>query len=224
MRVVKQKGYTMTVTSNEYTLSVQYLAPEDISTAGSLIYQAYHDDPLLQNLLGYDQHNMAAYEKKLRSVIREELSAFWQEKLPLIGLYRDDKLKAVACVFESSSQLQPERYWHWRLKLMLSAGYLQTNQLIEKEQTIRTALNEIGDYYYLAFIAVDPHVQGHGLGRYLLRGLDDLATKNTGAKGLAVFVTRQEHNTFFKSEGFSTFKALAFNKVSGELLFKPYAK
>ena len=81
----------MTVTSNEHTLSVQYLAPEDISTAGSLIYQAYHDDPLLQNLLGYDQHNMAAYEKKLRSVIREELSAFWQEKLPLIGLYRDDK-------------------------------------------------------------------------------------------------------------------------------------
>ena len=102
--------------------------------------------------------------------------------------------------------------------------HIYCTKIVEKEQTIRTALNEIGDYYYLAFIAVDPHVQSHGLGRYLLRGLDDLATKNTGAKGLAVFVTRQEHNTFFKSEGFRTHKALAFNKVSGELLFKPYAK
>ncbi|ASM49522.1 hypothetical protein PESP_a1400 [Pseudoalteromonas espejiana DSM 9414] len=213
----------MTVTSDEHTLSVQYLAPEDISTAASLIYQAYHDDPLLQDLLGYEQANKTAYEKKLRSLIREELSAFWQEKLPLIGLYRDEKLKAVACVFESSSQLQPERYWHWRLKLMLSAGYLQTNQLIEKEQTIRNSLNELGDYYYLAFIAVDPHVQGEGLGRYLLRGLNDLATGTSNAKGLAVFVTREQHSRFFKSEGFDAFKQLTFNKVSGELLFKPYS-
>jgi len=202
------------------TLSVQYLASEDISTAASLIYQAYHDDPVLQNMLSYSEDGKSVYEKKLRSLIREELSSFWQEKQPLIGLYRNDKLKGVACVFESNSQLQAQRYWHWRLKLMLSAGYLQTNQLIEKEQTIRDALKEQGNYYFLAFIAVDPRFHGQGFGRYLLRGLDDLVKSNKESTGIAVFVTRKEHKVLFKTEGFTSFKQLTFSRVDGELLFK----
>ncbi|ALS33500.1 MULTISPECIES: GNAT family N-acetyltransferase [Pseudoalteromonas] len=210
----------MTVTTQADTFSVQYLAAEDISIAASLIYQAYHDDPILQTMLNYEQESKSAYEKKLRSLIREELSSFWQEKQPLIGLYRNDKLKAVACVFESNSQLQAQRYWHWRLKLMLSAGYLQTNQLIDKEQTIRDALQQQGNYYFLAFIAVDPHFHGQGFGRYLLRGLNDLVQSNAESAGMAVFVTRKEHTQFFKTEGFESFKQLTFNKVAGELLFK----
>ncbi|PCC13238.1 GNAT family N-acetyltransferase [Pseudoalteromonas sp. JB197] len=210
----------MTVTTQADTFSVQYLAAEDISIAASLIYQAYHDDPILQTMLNYEQESKSAYEKKLRSLIREELSSFWQEKQPLIGLYRNDKLKAVACVFESNSQLQAQRYWHWRLKLMLSAGYLQTNQLIDKEQTIRDALQQQGNYYFLAFIAVDPHFHGQGFGRYLLRGLNDLVQSNAESAGMAVFVTRKEHTQFFKTEGFESFKQLTFNKIAGELLFK----
>lgn len=210
----------MTVTTQADTFSVQYLAAEDISIAASLIYQAYHDDPILQTMLNYEQESKSAYEKKLRSLIREELSSFWQEKQPLIGLYRNDKLKAVACVFESNSQLQAQRYWHWRLKLMLSAGYLQTNQLIDKEQTIRDALEQQGNYYFLAFIAVDPHFHGQGFGRYLLRGLNDLVQSNAESTGMAVFVTRKEHTQFFQTEGFESFKQLTFNKIAGELLFK----
>ncbi|MFY8325916.1 GNAT family N-acetyltransferase [Pseudoalteromonas sp. ZZD1] len=210
----------MTTTMQDDAYSVQYITAEDISVAASLIYQAYHDDPVLQQVLNYSEQNLSAYEKRLRALIREELNTFWQDKQPLVGLYRNERLKAVACVFESNSQLQAQRYWHWRLKLMLSAGYLQTNQLIEKETTIRNALKEQGNYYFLAFIAVDPHFQGQGLGRHLLRGLDDLVQSNAAATGIAVFVTRHQHNTFFKSEGFSLLKNLSFNSVEGELLFK----
>ena len=202
------------------TFSVQHIAPEDISTAASLIYQAYQNDPILQTLLGYNEKSPLDYEKKLRALIREELSSFWQEKQPLISLYRNDKLKAVACVFESSSQLQAERYWHWRLKLMLSAGYLQTNQLIEKEKTIRDSLKPQGNYYFLAFIAVDPHFHGQWFCRQLLKGLDGLLHDNPESSGIAVFVTRDEHTQFFKSQGFEHFKQLTFNRVKGELLFK----
>ncbi|MCQ8877668.1 GNAT family N-acetyltransferase [Pseudoalteromonas shioyasakiensis] len=210
----------MTTATQTDAYSVQYISAEDISVAASLIYQAYHDDPVLQQVLNYTEHNPAAYEKKLRALIREELNTFWQVKQPLIGLYRNERLKAVACVFESNSQLQAERYWHWRLKLMLSAGYLQTNQLIEKEQTIRAALKDQGNYYFLAFIAVDPHFHGQGLGRYLLRGLDDLVKNNTAASGMAVFVTRDQHISFFHSEGFNTLKKLMFDNIEGELLLK----
>ncbi len=210
----------MTTATQTDAYSVQYISAEDISVAASLIYQAYHDDPVLQQVLNYTEHNLAAYEKKLRALIREELNTFWQVKQPLIGLYRNERLKAVACVFESNSQLQAERYWHWRLKLMLSAGYLQTNQLIEKEQTIRAALKDQGNYYFLAFIAVDPHFHGQGLGRYLLRGLDDLVKNNTAASGMAVFVTRDQHISFFHSEGFKQLQKLTFNSVDGQLMFK----
>lgn len=211
----------MTVAQENENFIVQYLPAEDLSTAGSLMYQAYHDDPVFKKVLNYNEQQKSSYEKKLRGLIREELSSFWQEKQPLIGLYHDKRLKAVACVFESSSQLQAERYWHWRLKLMLNAGYLQTNQLIEKEKTIRESLQEKGNYYFLAFIAVDPHFHGQGFGRYLLRGLDDLINGNIDATGMAVFVTRDVHIKFFSSEGFSKFKALSFNSVDGQLLFKP---
>ena len=73
---------------------------------------------------------------------------------------------------------------------------------------------------FLAFIAVDPHFQGQGLGRYLLRGLDDLVESSNQASGLAVFVTRSEQREFFSSEGFEVFKALSFNQVEGDLMFK----
>ncbi|WP_417699629.1 GNAT family N-acetyltransferase [Pseudoalteromonas lipolytica] len=211
---------SMTTVAEPETLRVQYLSAEDISTAASLIYQAYHDDPVLQNVLGYKEDNPSKYETKLRALVREELASFWQEKQPLIGLYSQSRLKAIACVFDSSSELQAERYWHWRLKLMLSAGYLQTNQLIEKECTIREMLAEKGQYLFLAFIAVDPHFQRQGLGRYLLRGLDDLVDSHQQVSGLAVFVTRGEQREFFSSEGFEVFKALSFNQVEGELMFK----
>ena len=66
--------------------SVQHIAPEDISTAASLIYQAYQNDPILQTLLGYNEDNPLDYEKKLRALIREELSSFWQEKQQNVGM------------------------------------------------------------------------------------------------------------------------------------------
>ncbi|MBQ4831653.1 GNAT family N-acetyltransferase [Pseudoalteromonas sp. MMG010] len=201
-------------------LHVKNLTAEDISIAASLIYQAYHDDPILQTLFNYQPDTAKNYEKKLRSLIREELNSFWQEKQPLIGLYNNERLKAVTCLFSANSELQAERFWHWRLKLMLSAGYIQTNQLIKKEKTIRDELNRFGNYYYLAFIAVDPHFQGQGYGRALLQALDDLLNTNPTSSGFAVFVTRHEHNAFFASEGFEYIKKLEFNHVSGQLLFK----
>ena len=211
---------SMTTIAEHDTFSVQYLSAEDISIAASLIYQAYYDDPVLKNVLGYQPDNPTKYESKLRALVREELASFWQERQPLIGLYSQKRLKAVACVFDSNSELQAERYWHWRLKLMLSAGYLQTNQLIEKERTIREALSQKAPYLFLAFIAVDPHFQGQGLGRYLLRGLDDLLQSSPNTSGLAVFVTRPEQREFFTSESFEVFKSLSFNQVNGDLMFK----
>ena len=116
----------MTTVAEPETLRVQYLSAEDISTAASLIYQAYHDDPVLQNVLGYKEDNPSKYETKLRALVREELQVL-ARKAASNRFYSQSRLKAIACVFDSASELQAERYWHWRLKLMLSAGFLQIN-------------------------------------------------------------------------------------------------
>lgn len=200
--------------------SVKYLTPEDLNLAASLIYQAYHKDPLMRELLHGHEQSEQNYEKKLRALIREELHTFWQAKQPLVGLFEDDRLQAIACVFSSTASLPAQRYWHWRLKLMMSAGYLTTQQLIEKEQTIRNALRTMGNYLFLAFIAVAPQSQRHGLGHYLLNSLDSLMQEDNDLKGMAVFVTQQPHIDFFISHGFEVLQTLQFSKVSGELLFK----
>lgn len=210
----------MSEVEQEEAIKAVYLTAEDINIAASLLYQAYHDDPLLQDILHAKSSDPKSYEKKLRALIREELNSFWQGHQPLIGIMKGDTLKAVACMIKADTELQAERYWHWRLKLMLSAGYLTTQQLIEKEKTIRHELAQYDHYFYLAFIAVAPGLQKQGYGRYLLRALDDLVANTANSSGVAVYVTRDELVGLFVSEGFESLKRLEFNQISGQLLFK----
>jgi len=212
---------TVTVSnkSNE-ALKAIYLTAEDLSLAASLLYQAYHDDPLLMEILNSSKSSAFAYEKKLRSLIREELNSFWQGHEPLVGLFKGGTLKAVACVFKSGSKMKAQRVWHWRLKLMLSAGYLTTQQLIEKENIIRQSLDEYDCYHFLAFIAVAPGMQKQGLGSFLLRALDDLIQTDDDTLGLAVYVTRDDLKALFLTDGFEQMKKLKFSNISGDLLFK----
>ncbi|CCQ11690.1 Acetyltransferase, GNAT family [Pseudoalteromonas luteoviolacea B = ATCC 29581] len=202
-------------------LVIRYVSPEDTNVAASLLYQAYHDDPVLRGVL--DSANESKFESKLRALIREELSSFGQGQQPMIGLYENDRLRAIACLIEAESKLQAQRYWHWRLRLMMSAGYLQTQALIDKEEAIREALAPCGHYFFLAFIAVDPHVHGNGFGKALLTGLEDMIHDVPAATGIGVFVTNPNHQAFFAHLGYQVHDLLEFNKVRGEVMFKHIA-
>ncbi|KZW99826.1 GNAT family acetyltransferase [Pseudoalteromonas luteoviolacea] len=212
----------MTTTEEQVSdteISVKYLAPEDIHVAGSLLYQAYHEDPLLIDIL--NEPNDSKFESKLRALIREELSSFSKAGQPIIGLYIRDNLVAVACVFVSQSEIDATRGWNWRLRLMMVAGRLQTRQLLEKERTIKSKLRVHESYYFLSFIAVDPHYQGLGYGHYLLNALDTLVNENLEVSGLAVFITKGNQVNFFEAHGYQLIEQLTFKSASGELLFKP---
>ncbi|WP_125716121.1 GNAT family N-acetyltransferase [Pseudoalteromonas rubra] len=211
----------MTNPASSAQLTVKHLLPEDSTVAASLLYRAYHDDKLFRDVLGGS--DAQTYESRLRALIREELSCFGQSAQPLIGLYQAQSLLAIACVFEAQTELQASRRWDWRLRLMMSAGYLQTQQLIDKEKTIREALADQGHYYFLSFIAVEPHYQGQGLGHHLLDALDELVKENPVASGLGVFVSEADQNAFFRQHGYEKFQVLTFKSVQGELLFKTRA-
>ena len=120
------------VVSVESNLDIRatYLGAEELKLAASLLFQSYHDDPVFLEIFNSEKEG---YEQRIRASIREELSAFWQAKQPMIGVFLGDSLVGVACLNSPDDSVGTDRFWHWRLKMLLTAGYFSTKQMIEKE-------------------------------------------------------------------------------------------
>ncbi len=198
-------------------LKAQLLTPDELKLAASLLYQAYYDDPVFMEIF---QSDKADYEQRLRAAIREELNVFWQEEQPVVGVFAQQQLVGVACVTEPGSKLSGDRFWHWRLKMLLTAGYVSTKQLLEKEQRIHAAM-PVQHYHMLAFIAISPQYQHLGLGHYLMHAVDSLVEKNPSSLGIGVFVTLSKNKAFFSADHYQQVAELNFTKVKGTLMFRP---
>lgn len=198
-------------------LKAQLLTPDELKIAASLLYQSYHDDPVFMDIFQSDKGD---YEQRLRAAIREELNVFWQEEQPVIGIFIDQQLLGVACVTEPGSKLSGDRFWHWRLKMLLTAGFVSTKQLLEKEQRIHAAM-PVKHYHMLAFIAISPKYQHLGLGHYLMHAVDSIVEKNPASLGTGVFVTLDKNKAFFSSDHYQQVTDLSFSKVKGTLMFRP---
>jgi ribosomal protein S18 acetylase RimI-like enzyme len=192
-----------------------YLASEDIRVAASLLFQAYKDDPIFSAIFNADKEG---YEARLRAAIREELAVFWQSGQPMFGYYEGDTLEGVVCLTEPSKSFGPGRYWHWRLKMLLTAGYLSTRQMVEKEQLVREAM-PVDNYHMLAFIAVHPRYQQHGLGELLVRAVSTVLQEDTSSAGVAVLVTRPEYERFLASHGYRPLTTIEGSRIQGQLMF-----
>lgn len=198
-------------------LKAVLLSADELKLAASLLYQSYFDDPLFMEIFRADK---ADYEQRLRAAIREELTTFWQAGQPMIGLFNGEQLLGVACVINPDSGIGASRLWHWRLKMLLTAGYVSTRQLLEKEQKIHAAM-PAEHYHMLAFIAVAPRHQHLGLGHYLIHAVDSLVDKDPRSAGIGVFVTLEKYKAFFAGDHYQPVTDLAFNTVSGTLMFRP---
>lgn len=207
---------THTENSKEEDYRAVYLAGEDIKLAASLLYQAYHDDPLFMNIFQSDKSD---YEKRLRAAIREELNAFWQTQQPIVGLFLGEQLLGVACVIEPDAGFGAERFWHWRLKMLLSAGFMSTRQMIEKESKIKEAL-PYDNYHLLAFIGIHPLQQHHGLGHYLIKAVDGVVDGHETSQGIGVYVTLEKNQAFFSDDHYESIDDVTVGNVKGKLMFR----
>ncbi|MCB5225629.1 GNAT family N-acetyltransferase [Alishewanella sp. 16-MA] len=197
-------------------LTASLLAGEDLKLAASVLYQSYHDDPLFMEIFRAADTD---YEARLRSAIREELNTFWQAGQPIIGLFNQEQLLGVACVVGPDSGIGSSRLWHWRLKMLLTAGFVSTKQLLNKEEKIHAAM-PAKRYHMLAFIAVAPKYQHAGLGHYLIAAVDGLVDEDPSSAGIGVFVTLAKYHAFFADEQYQKVSELAFGSVSGTLMFR----
>lgn len=191
-----------------------YLSAEDLKLAASLLYQAYHDDPVFLEIFNFEKGD---YEQRLRASIREELSVFWQAKQPIIGLYLGEVIVGVACLNAPESGVGSNRFWHWRLKMLLGAGYFSTKQMIEKENIVLSSV-PLKKFHMLSFIAIHPLHQHHGFGHYLMAAVNTILDEHQDSEGVAVYATTEKYQTFFKGVDYQLIKEVTVGKVSGSLM------
>ncbi|MEW9797655.1 GNAT family N-acetyltransferase [Alteromonas sp. CYL-A6] len=193
-----------------------YLSEDDLKVAASILYNAYFDDPLFVDIF---QAEKEGYESRLRSAIREELNAFWIAEQPMVGLFDDDRLIAVCCLTGPDAAFGAGRYWHWRLKMLLTAGLFGTRQMVEKEEKVR-AMVPATDFHMVSFIAVHPDYQNQGLGHVLLGAIDSILEESEKSEGVAVLVTVDKHKPFFDDAHYAEVGELETSRVKGTVMFK----
>jgi ribosomal protein S18 acetylase RimI-like enzyme len=194
-----------------------YLAAEDLKIAASLLYLAYYDDPLFVDIFNSEKEG---YESRLRSAIREELNAFWLAKQPMIGLFDDERLVAVACLVNPNAELGPNRFWHWRLRMLLTAGYFSTKQMVEKETRIRERV-PAENFHMLSLIGVHPDHQHNGLGHMLMSAIEGIMLEDYDSQGVGMFVTLPKCLSFFENGHYNLVEELKVGRIKGYLMFRP---
>jgi GNAT superfamily N-acetyltransferase len=199
---------------NELDVRATYLSAEELKLAASLLFQAYHDDPVFLDIFN---SNKEGYEQRLRASIREELSAFWQAKQPIVGLYLGDSMVGVACLNSPDDSVGSDRFWHCRLKKLLTAGYFSTKHMIEKEQKVIAAV-PLQKFHMLSFIAIHPLHQHHGFGHYLMAAVNTVLEEHGDSEGVAVYATSGKFRAFFEDADYKFVKDVTVGKVSGALM------
>lgn len=194
-----------------------YLVAEDLKIAASILYLAYYDDPLFVDIFQYEKEG---YESRFRSAIREELNAFWLAKQPMIGLFDDERLVAVACLMNPDAKLGPNRFWHWRLKMLLTAGYFGTKQMVEKETIVRSRL-PAKHFHMLSLIGVHPDQQDHGLGHVLMSAIEGIMLEDLDSQGVGMYVTLPKCLSFFEDGHYDLVEELDVGQIKGHLMFRP---
>lgn len=199
---------------NNLDIRATYLSAEELKLAASLLFQAYHDDPVFLDIFNSEKEG---YEQRLRASIREELSAFWQAQQPMVGLYLGESMVGVACLNSPDDSVGSDRFWHWRLKMLLSAGYFSTKQMIEKEKKVIDAV-PLERFHMLSFIAIHPLHQHHGFGQYLMAAVNTVLEEHGNSEGVAVYATSGKFKSFFEESNYQFVKELTVGKVSGSLM------
>ena len=201
-------------TDSNLDIRATYLSAEELKLAASLLFQAYHDDPVFLEIFNSDKDG---YEQRLRASIREELSSFWQAKQPMVGLYLGESMVGVACLNSPDESVTSDRFWHWRLKMLLSAGYFSTKQMIEKENKVIEAV-PLKKFHMLSFIAIHPLHQHHGFGQYLMAAVNTVLEEHGESEGVAVYATSGKFRRFFEEVNYQYVKDVNVGKVSGALM------
>jgi GNAT superfamily N-acetyltransferase len=213
---LNMKESTVEYSQEQLDFEVKYLSASDLKVAASILYNAYFDDPLFCHIFKQEDEG---YEVRLRSAIREELNTYWEAKQPLLGVYKGGSLVAATCLINPEPEFGDSRYWHWRLKMLLTAGFAGTQQFLEKEKIVREHL-PAQKCHMIAFIGVQPNMQNQGIGHILLAAVNELVDTVADSEGVGIFLTLEKCLPFFDDCGFKLIENLETINIKGQILYK----
>jgi len=194
-----------------------YLGVDDLKVAASILYNAYFDDPLFTDIF---QVNKEGYEARLRSAIREEINTYYDASQSIIGLFEGKRLLAVTCLTLPDMAFGSGKFWHWRLKMLLTAGYFPTKQMIVKEEKVREKM-PAKNYHMMSLIGVHPDYQDIGLGHVLMSAVLGLLLEDETSEGVGILVTLPKCVSFFEDGGFEHIEEIAVGHITGKVMFRP---
>lgn len=198
-------------------VTAAYLSADDLKVAASILYNAYFDDPLFVDIFNAQKEG---YEARLRSAIREEINTYWDSQQPLIGIYDEDRLLAVTCLTKPDTAFGSGKFWHWRLKMLLTAGYFGTKQMIMKEEKVREKIPAT-NYHMMSLIGVHPDHQDLGLGHVLMSAVLGLLVEDETSEGVGMLVTLDKCVSFFLDGEFELIEEIEVGNIKGKVMFRP---
>jgi len=198
-------------------IKAAYLSADDLKVAASILYNAYFDDPLFVDIFKGEKEG---YEARLRSAVKEEVNTYWDAKQPLVGLFEGTRLLAVTCLTNPDTAFGAGKFWHWRLKMLLTAGYFGTKQMIAKEEMVREKI-PAKNYHMLSLIGVHPDHQDLGLGHVLMSAVLGLMVEDDHSEGVGVLVTLPKCVSFFKDAEFELVEEIEVGPIKGKVMFRP---
>jgi hypothetical protein len=213
-----EKTIKPTLDLNKVTAS--HLHADELHIAASILFNAYQNDPLFGDIFKAEEEG---YKDRLRAAIREEIHTYWDAHQPIIGIYDGERIIAVACLIAPGAAFGEGRHWHWRLRMMLTAGFIGTKQLLEKEKKVRATIPAT-NFHMLSFIGVFPEYQRVGLGHVLMGAIDSVVLEDEKSEGVAVFVSVPNCDAFFSSGNYQLIDDCEVAGVVGQVMFKPRAK
>lgn len=188
---------------------IRRLQPADVPGAVASASRAFHDDPLFN----FFEPNLVRQSKRLPGLMKATIV----DTLPLgetYGAYVDGKAKAVAAWMPPGTYPRPARREAMFYVRALPSMMLVGRRLPPALQLLTTIdkAHPKHEHWYLSLLAVDPELQGRGVGGALLAPLLERADR----EGLPVYLeTQKESNVaWYGRFGFALVETLGLPKVA----------
>ena len=200
----------------DHALSTRYLDASWSPQVRSLLYHTYRDDPLFQTIL---ESGRKGYLQRIRACTRELATSYFTENMPVIGLLVGERLTGVAFVSSNEKAEEVTNRLLWRVRMMLSIGYTGTENYLEYQQSLLSAL-PASRSYLLPLIGIHPDFRDLGYGRKLLTAVHDLCDLDQESSGSSVSLSNEALLPFFERMGYQVEGKAEQGEYQQVLLFR----
>lgn len=177
-------------------LEIKPLRKTELDMAVAVLVETFADDKGMMALI---QKEEARYRQKLGSWFKATLKMLFKSSQPLWGVYHKEELLGLAVLSNASFKPAPFVLVQWTWAVFISCGFTTVKRTMLHDQSRQkyfTAKNQL----ILEFVALEPHYQGRGIGKLLLKKIQDHSLKVN--KSIWLETSKPENVKIFEKSGF----------------------